>query len=285
MTQATISHDQFDAVLFDMDGVVTRTAAVHFAAWKSVFDAFLQNREDPPYREFTKQNYLDYVDGKPREDGIRSFLQSRQIKLQEGSPNDAPGLATVSGLSKVKNEQFLQLIHTRGVEVYETTLALIKSLRAAGIKTALVTASKNGAEILKVTKLAPLFDAIVTGVEAAQLHLGGKPAPDVFLEAARQLEVSPRRTIVVEDAEAGVESGKNGHFGLVIGVARDSNTSSLKEHGANIVVSDLAELTVSRQQADSREDTPGMTMSDLDVTEANWVVRGGSGLSGQIFLS
>ncbi len=190
-----------------MDGEVIRTATVDFAAWKSIFGAFLKSRNDESH-PFTQQDYLDYVDGKPREDGVESFLQSRKINLPAGKFGDAPGLGSRAALAAKKDEEFMRLVHTNGVEPYETTIALIRALRAAGIKTALVTASKNGAEILKVTKTAQLFDATVTGVDAQELHLKGKPAPDVFLEAAKRLSVKPERAIIVEDAEAGVASAE-----------------------------------------------------------------------------
>jgi beta-phosphoglucomutase family hydrolase len=266
---ATISPDKFDAVLFDMDGVVTRTAAVHFSAWKTTFDALLKQRDGDQFKSFTQDDYLKYVDGKPREDGIKSFLKSRQIDLEQGRPEDPSGYESISALAQKKNEEFLRLIRTKGVEPYETTIALIKGLRAAGIETALVTASKNGAEILRVTNIKHLFDVTVTGVDAEELHLHGKPAPDVFLEAARRLSVAPSRAVVVEDAEAGVQSGKSGHFGMVIGVARQNNMNALKEHGADLVVRDLAEVTLPEHP---ESDIPGMAMADLDVTEANWVV-------------
>jgi beta-phosphoglucomutase family hydrolase len=267
-TRNTINADAFDAVLFDMDGVVTRTASVHYAAWKKIFDEFLRSRGNNS-AEFTQEDYLAYVDGKPREDGVRSFLQSRKIELPEGGESDKPDALTIANLAKKKDEEFLRLIHTDGVEPYETTVALIKSLRHAGIKTALVTASKNGAEILKVTHLAPLFDATVTGIDAQNLHLKGKPNPDVFLEAAKRLHVKPERAVVVEDAEAGVASGHSGHFGLVIGVARQNNAQALLNHGADVAVKDLAEIYLPEHDS---EDIRGMAMADLDVTDANWVV-------------
>lgn len=297
-----ISAKNFDAVLFDMDGVVTRTASVHFTAWKKTFDTFLHNRNGGKVQEFTQEDYLEYVDGKPREDGVRSFLKARHIELPEGDDSDAPNdnntdkvtdknsnkgtnkgtdkvtdrsadngtdNDTVAGLARAKDAEFLRLIHTNGVEPYETTVSLIKALRHAKIKTALVTASKNGAEILRVTKLEGLFDATVTGVDAQELHLKGKPNPDVFLEAAKRLSVKPERAVVVEDAEAGVESGHKGNFGLVIGVARQNNVQSLLKHGADVAVRDLAEITLAEQ---SSADIRGMALADLDVTEANWVV-------------
>jgi alpha,alpha-trehalase len=211
-----VSPDRFDAVLFDMDGVVTRTAKIHFSAWKTTFDAYLSQSKGDKFKPFTNEDYLKYVDGKPREDGVRSFLASRQIKLSEGGADDPAGYDSVSALARKKNEAFIQQIHAHGVEPYETTIDLIRLLRSVGIKTALVTASKNGAEILHVAKITDLFDAIVTGDDAQKQHLEGKPAPDVFLEAAKRLSVKPDRAIVVEDAEAGVQSGRAGHFGMVI---------------------------------------------------------------------
>jgi beta-phosphoglucomutase family hydrolase len=266
-----ISPDKFQAVLFDMDGVVTRTAKVHFFAWKTTFDAYLRQKNGDKFQPFTKDDYLAYVDGMPREDGVRSFLESRHIKLPEGGLEDPSGFGSISALGRKKNEEFLRQIRTQGVEPYETTISLIRSLRSVGIAIALVTASKNGAEILQVAHITHLFDAIVTGVEAEKLHIHGKPAPDVFLEAARKVSVTADRAIVVEDAEAGVESGRNGHFGMVIGVARQGDIETLKQHGATVVVRDLAEVSVQQpQQSDS--DIQGMAMADLGVTEANWIV-------------
>ena len=264
-----ISPNKFDAVLFDMDGVVTRTAAVHFAAWKKTFDAFLKGTGASQDQAFSQKDYLQYVDGKPREDGVRSFLESRGIKLPEGCATDESGFASISSVALMKNEEFLRLIHTDGVEPYETTVALIGALRAAGIAIGLVTASKNGTEILEVTHLKHLFDATVDGVDAQKLNLAGKPAPDVFLEAARRLSVPADRAVVVEDAEAGVAAGHNGHFGLVIGVARQQNRAALKKHGADVVVADLSEVTVSHAEG---EQLRGMALADMDVTEANWIV-------------
>lgn len=263
-----ISADKFSAVLFDMDGVVTRTATVHYSAWKKTFDEFLKSR-DSRFKEFTRNDYLEFVDGKPREDGVQSFLESRKIDLKQGELDDAPGFDSIASIAKMKDEEFLRLIHTEGVEPYETTVALIKQLRDAGIKIGLVTASKNGEEILRVTNLTKLFDATVTGVDALELKLKGKPNPDSFLEAAKRLEVEPNKAVVVEDAEAGVSAGSSGGFGLVIGVARQNNEEALKEHGADVVVSDLGEITL----PDSHSSNGcGTAMADLDVTQANWIV-------------
>jgi beta-phosphoglucomutase family hydrolase len=264
-----ISPNKFDAVLFDMDGVVTRTAAVHFAAWKKTFDDFLKQCGAGQNEPFSEQDYLSYVDGKPREDGVRSFIEARGIKLPEGSPTDKPGFESIASIARMKDEEFMRLIHTDGVEPYETTVALIRLLKAAGIATALVTASKNGDEVLRVTHLNHLFDATVTGVDTEKLKLRGKPAPDVFLEAARRLSVAPNRAVVIEDAEAGVASGHSGHFGLVIGVARHKNREALIQHGADVAVTDLSEVTVSHL---SGVHSLGTALAEMDVTEANWIV-------------
>jgi beta-phosphoglucomutase family hydrolase len=263
--------ERIKAVLFDMDGVVTQTASVHFQAWKSTFDAFLQKRDGDKFQEFTEQDYLDYVDGKPREDGVHSFLESREISL------DGNGDVTEDSLAEAKDTEFMRLVHTDGVKPYDSTVILIKQLKAAGVKVALVTASKNGAEVLKITKLDTLFDATVTGVDAADLHLKGKPAPDVFLEAAKRLSVKPELAVVVEDAEAGVASGKAGNFGMVIGVARKNNIESLKEHGASNVVTDLAQVTVTFAQVkDGEEDAVAAARKSsaeaFDDGDEHWVV-------------
>jgi beta-phosphoglucomutase family hydrolase len=255
-----ISSAEFDAVLFDMDGVVTRTAQVHMKAWKKTFDQFLKERSGSKFKPFSKQDYLDYVDGKPREEGVRCFLKSRKIAGEEN----------VDKLAQEKDKVFMHLVHTEGVEPYETTISLVNALRSVGVKTALVTASRNGAEILKIAHLTDLFDAVVTGVDAQRLGLKGKPAPDVFLEAARRLSVKPDRAVVVEDAEAGVQSGHAGKFKKVIGVAREHNSATLKKHCATDVVLDLAEVQVAGAVGNQNI---GLTLSDLDVTHANWVVE------------
>jgi beta-phosphoglucomutase family hydrolase len=240
----TVSADLFDAVLFDMDGVVTQTATIHFQAWKKVFDQLLKDKEGDSFKGFSQQDYFDYVDGKPREDGVKSFLTARKIELPEGAPGEKPGLTSVNSVAELKDEEFLKIVHTKGVEAYDTTVTLIKALKSAGISVGLVTASQNGKEILRVAKLNHLFDATVTGIDTRDLHLKGKPEPDTFLECARRLAVLPERAIVVEDAEAGVAAGKKGHFGRVIGVARQDNKQSLLDHGASVAVADLAEVSV-----------------------------------------
>ncbi len=263
-----ISPLKFQAVLFDMDGVVTKTAAIHTIAWKEVFDQLLKEEFGADFKPFSESDYLQYVDGKAREDGIRSFLLSRQTELMEGSSEDSPGLHSVCAVGKLKDARFLTLLHSRGVEIYETTVALIRSLKLAGIKIAIVTASKNGAEILQTANLTHMFDAKVDGRDAERIGLQGKPHPDEFLEAARQLGVPPEYTVVVEDAAAGVEAGHRGKFGLVIGVARSGNFDLLKKSGADVVVADLAEVTI----AGEVRSAPGMVLAELKVTDENWIM-------------
>ncbi len=241
-----ISPAQFDAVIFDLDGVVTRTARVHAASWKRLFDQYLQAhavRTGGEFRPFdTGEDYLQYVDGKPRYDGVRSFLESRGIELEWGSPEDGAEAETVCGLGNRKNALFRAELAEHGVEPYESTIELIRELRAQGIKTAIISSSKNCAPILDAVGATDLFDARVDGVESARLGIKGKPAPDIFLEAARRLEVEPARAVVVEDAISGVQAGHAGEFGCVIGVNRGGDPARLAENGASIVVSDLAEV-------------------------------------------
>lgn len=247
----TLSRRRFDAVIFDLDGVITQTAKVHAAAWKAMFDDFLQRRaaaRGEPFRPFDiDTDYRRYVDGKPRYDGVQSFLASRGIALPYGDPADPPAQDTVCGLGNRKNRMFLEVLEKEGVAAYDSTIALIRQLRAHGFRTAMVTASKSGAAILARAGISDLFDAKVDGVDAAELGLRGKPAPDPFLEAARRLDVEPARAVVVEDAIAGVQSGHAGGFGCVIGVNRGDYAAALREGGADVVVRDLAELGVAAQ--------------------------------------
>jgi len=237
-----------DAALFDLDGVVTDSATLHIAAWKDLFDGYLKAlaaRERAPFRPFdTEADYRQYVDGKLRYDGVKSFLESRGISLPYGEPSDKPDQETICGLGNKKNLIFHELLHTRGVRVFDTTVMLIRNLKTHGVKTAVVSSSKNCAAVLAATGLSDLFDTRVDGVESAHLNLAGKPAPDTFLEAARRLGVEPARAVVVEDAIAGVQAGRNGKFGLVIGVAREGNRAALLEHGADVVVEDLGAIRV-----------------------------------------
>ncbi|MFJ4501149.1 beta-phosphoglucomutase family hydrolase [Streptomyces sp. NPDC088864] len=230
------------ACLFDLDGVVTRTAVVHAAAWKATFDAFLRERDGTDFRPFTDSDYAQYVDGRPRADGVRSFLASRGIELPEGTPDDPPETRSVNGVGNRKNELLLEKIRTEGVEPYPGTLRYIDAVRAAGLATAIVSSSANTRDVLHSISAEQLFDVRIDGVVARERKLPGKPHPDTFLAAARDLGVEPSRAAVFEDALAGMEAGRSGHFGYVVGVDRVGQTEALYTHGADRVVKDLAEL-------------------------------------------
>jgi alpha,alpha-trehalase len=240
-----LSRRDFDAVLFDLDGVVTRTAEVHAAAWKRLFDALVE----PP---FTPEDYQRYVDGKPRLEGIRSFLESRGLALPEGTPEDGPEARTVQGLGKRKNAFFTETLERQGVGVFAQAVGLLERLRAAGFRTAVVSASRNCVAVLRAAGLEHLFDARVDGVEAGRLGLPGKPAPDTFLEAARRLGVAPERAVVLEDALAGVRAGRRGHFGRVVGVRRAGPEGALVRAGADVEVTDLATVRVEEGASEVR---------------------------------
>ena len=237
--------DEFEAGVFDLDGVVMRTADIHFAAWKDLFDGYLAlraERDGEPFRAFTEQDYLRHVDGRPRYEGVRTFLKSRGIELPYSDPGDPPERETVCGLGNRKNEAFNRRLAKDGVAVFETTVDLIRRLRERGVKTALVSSSKNAVPILETAGLTEMFDAILDGAEAARLGLSGKPAPDTYRHALEVLGVEPARAFGVEDAISGVESIKAAGYGLVIGIDRAEQRSELERHGADIVVSDLGEL-------------------------------------------
>ncbi|MFE0726192.1 beta-phosphoglucomutase family hydrolase [Streptomyces rochei] len=234
--------DSIRACLFDLDGVVTKTAVVHAAAWKETFDAFLRERDGADFRPFTDSDYDEYVDGRPRADGVRTFLASRGIELPEGDPDDPPEARTVNGVGNRKNELVLEKIRTDGVEPYEGTLRYIDAVRAAGLATAIVSSSANTPDVLRSIDAERLFDVRVDGVVARERGLPGKPRPDTFLAAARDLGVEPSRAAVFEDALAGMDAGRSGHFGYVVGVDRVGQTDALYAHGADRVVKDLAEL-------------------------------------------
>ncbi|MGY1772631.1 HAD family hydrolase [Blastococcus sp. SYSU D00813] len=233
--------DGIRACLFDMDGVLTRTATVHMAAWKRTFDEFLRAR-DPGAAEFTQQDYNRYVDGKPRADGVRDFLASRRITLPEGTPDDGPEAATVHGVGQRKNVLLLRELEEHGVEVYPGSIRYLEAARAAGLATAVVTASANGEQVVTAGGFGHLIDARVDGVAAARDGLRGKPAPDTFLAGARALGVEPAQAVVFEDALAGVAAGRAGRFGYVVGVDRVGQADALRENGADVVVDDLADL-------------------------------------------
>ncbi|WP_436737235.1 HAD family hydrolase [Streptomyces sp. BBFR102] len=234
--------DGITACLFDLDGVVTRTAVVHAAAWKAMFDAFLRDRDGTDFQPFTDSDYERYVDGRPRADGVRSFLASRGIELPEGTPDDPPNAQTVNGLGNRKNQALLEKIRTDGVEPYEGTLHYLHAVRAAGLATAIVSSSANTREVLHSIDAEGLFDVRIDGVVARERGLPGKPRPDTYLAAARDLGVEPSGAAVFEDALAGMEAGRAGHFGYVVGVDRVGQTDALYAHGADRVVKDLAEL-------------------------------------------
>jgi beta-phosphoglucomutase family hydrolase len=237
--------DGVAACLFDMDGVVTQTAVVHAAAWKEMFDEFLRSRAQSTGTEFVpfdSREYDDYVDGKPRLDGTRSFLESRGIDLPEGSPDDAPGTPTLYGLSNRKNDLVLAKIAAGGVKVYDGTIRYIHAVKEKGIHTAIVSASANTVQVLQAAGIEDLFDVRVDGVIVKERGLRGKPAPDTFLAAAQELKVPANHAVVFEDAQSGVAAGRAGHFGLVVGVDRVGQAEQLKQHGADIVVKDVAEL-------------------------------------------
>jgi beta-phosphoglucomutase family hydrolase len=241
-----ITRDQYDAVLLDLDGVITDTASLHAVCWKQMFDEYLKKRAlqmGETFRPFDiALDYRLFVDGKPRFDGVRDFLTSRVIQLPEGSPEDPPYLETVCGLGNRKNDLVNEIIEKRGVEPYEGSVRLIHQLRDDDFKIAVVTSSQNCATVLEAANLDNFFDLSVDGNTIAERQLAGKPAPDTFLEAARLLGVKPSRTVVIEDAISGIEAGVGGKFGLVIGVARKGNAEELKSHGAHLVVNDLSEL-------------------------------------------
>lgn len=241
-----ITRDQYDAVLFDLDGVITDTANPHATCWKQMFDEHLRQRalqRGEAFRPFDlATDYRLYVDGKPRFDGVRDFLKSRGIRLPEGSPDDPADAQTVGGLGNRKNELVNKIFEEEGVEPYGGSVKLIHQLRREGFKIAVVTSSQNCKPVLRAAKLDAVFDALVDGNAILAQHLRGKPAPDTFLAGAKLLAVDPVRTVVIEDAISGVEAGSEGKFGLVIGVARKGNAEELRRHGAHLVVEDLAEL-------------------------------------------
>jgi beta-phosphoglucomutase family hydrolase len=233
--------DAIRACLFDLDGVLTRTATVHFAAWKRTFDEFL-HRYEPGQLEFSQVDYNRYVDGKHRADGVRGFLESRGITLPEGSPGDPPDVATVQAIATRKNEMVLAELDEHGVEIYPGSVRYLRAAKAAGLSTAVVTASANGAKVIEAGGFADLIDERIDGLVAAREGLRGKPAPDTFLAGARVLGVAPAEAVVYEDAISGVEAGRAGNFGFVVGVDRVGQTEALRAAGADVVVTDLEQL-------------------------------------------
>ncbi len=249
---ASVDIAAYGAWLFDMDGVLTKTADVHAAAWKEAFDGFLREesaRTGASYEPFdVGADYQQYVDGEPRADGVRNFLAARGITLPEGSDDDPPTARSVNGVGNRKNQLVLEVMKSQGVAVYDGAVALVRELRRRGVKVAVVSASENTQAALEAAGIADLFDARVDGLVVKQRHLNGKPAPDSFLEAATMLKVAPDAAVVIEDALAGVEAGRAGHFALVVGVdnhddeGRNEYADELRAHGADVVVRDLRDV-------------------------------------------
>jgi trehalose 6-phosphate phosphatase len=242
------------AGIFDLDGVITQTARVHALAWKEMFDEYLKAHyarpeEGKPFD--INSDYSQYVDGKPRYDGVKSFLESRGIEIPYGSPDDPPDKETICGLGNGKNQLFRQKIQEQGVETYPEAIRFINALREKKIKAAVVSSSKNCADILEAAGLTSLFDAKVDGNDLDKYNLKGKPAPDIFLEAAKRLKVKPDRSVVFEDAISGIQAGKQGGFGCVVGVARKNNSSSLKKEGADAVIKDFSQIVLNSEAGEA----------------------------------
>ena len=245
MTLVPALPDGIMACVFDLDGVLTETASVHAEAWKRMFDDFLRQHSErvgEPFRPFEANDYTTYVDGKLRQDGVRSFLSARGIELPEGTPDDAPAAETVHGLGNRKNELVVGLIRQNGVDVYDGSIRFVTAVRDVGLRRAVVSASRNTREVLRVAGIEGLFETVVDGVVAAERGLRGKPAADTFLVASEALGVKPASTAVFEDALSGVDAGRAGGFGYVVGVDRANQADALRARGADIVVTDLAEL-------------------------------------------
>jgi alpha,alpha-trehalase len=247
------SLSEIDAVIFDMDGVITNTAAVHAAAWKQMFDEYLKKRAKQHRHQFqpfdADTDYHRYVDGKPRYDGVKSFLESRDISLPYGNPEDKPDQETICGLGNRKNQYFLQRLKKQGADIYRSSVRFVKQLQSNGVRTAVISASRNAEAVLKAAGVEDLFSIKVDGVDSTELKLNGKPDPAIFLEAAKRLEVKPEKAAIVEDSLAGVEAGRRGKFRLVIGVDRANQGADLRERGADIVAQDLSEVEIAQGHA------------------------------------
>jgi trehalose 6-phosphate phosphatase len=260
----------FQAVILDLDGVITQTAHVHAQSWQRMFDDYLKQRSatgdssQPPFD--LEADYRTYLDGKPRYDGVKSFLESRDIELPWGSPDDPPGRETICGLGNRKNDIFLELLDEQGVDIYDDTVEQIHHWRSQGLKTAVVSSSRNCKPILEKAGLLDLFDVKVDGVDSERLNLDGKPAPDIFLEAAQQLNVEPQAAVAVEDAISGVKAGRAGNFGLVVGVARRGrNTDELLSHGADQVVEDMGDLQLEKLQMGNSDPASSNALQHFDA--------------------
>jgi len=252
------------ACLFDLDGVLTNSATIHAAAWKEMFDEYLMARagkSGEPFVAFDEiADYDTYVDGKPRADGTRSFLASRHIVLPEGAPDDLAGMSTVSGLSNAKNTMLLQKIRNGGVDAYSGSMRYVRAVRDAGLRRAVVSSSANCKVVLEAAGIASLFEVVIDGVTIEEGKLAGKPAPDTFLAGARALEVDPELAVVFEDSLSGVEAGRAGGFGFVVGVDRVGQAEALRSHGADVVVTDLAELLDGTSKPRTKNVPPSITV-------------------------
>lgn len=260
--------EELDAVIFDLDGVLTDTTRAHFRAWKEVFEPFLEERADErgtPFEPFTRNDFRRHVEGEPRYEGARDFLRARGIDLPFGDPGDPPGPDSVCALGNRKEQRYRTLLEERGLEAYPSSVELVRRVRSAGVRTAVVTSSRNGRRVLEASGIGDLFDVIVDGTDLADdPSLTGEPAPDVLLEAARRLDAEPGRSAVVEDSASGVEAGRRGDLGIVIGVARDRRGEDLVRAGADQVVRDLGGVPVSsglgrqasRDRSDEEEPAP-----------------------------
>ncbi|MBX0334984.1 beta-phosphoglucomutase family hydrolase [Pontibacter sp. HSC-14F20] len=237
--QQYLQENNIKALIFDLDGVVTQTARVHAQAWKRMFDAYLQKRGEEEGKHYEpldiETDYREYIDGIPRYDGVRNFLESRGITLPEGSPEDETGHETVSSLGNLKNMYFQELLKQEGVDVYDDTIGWLQREKQKGMRTAVISASKNCVDVLHAAGIEQLFEEHVDGLQSSELGLKGKPAPDIFLEAARRLGIVPAETAVFEDARKGVQAGKAGGFGLVVGIDRTHDEAGLKASGADLV--------------------------------------------------
>jgi len=265
--ELTLSRARFDAVLFDLDGVVTHTDALQALAWKGLFDTWLREHAPEPGEDHSAfdadRDYRRYIAGRPRDKGVKHFLLARGVELPEGAPEDGPEQDTINGLGQRKNELFMQLIDEQGVDVYGCAVTLLRRLRRAGIKTGCVTASKNCNSIMERAGIRDLFDARVDGHDAEREDLAGKPDPDTLLEVARRLGTSPARTAVLEDSVAGVRAASRGRFGLVIGVDRDGRREALAKESADLVFEDLCHIQVAEAETPSLVDDPAALMTRL----------------------
>jgi len=253
--EAEISINKYLAAIFDMDGVITQSARVHAAAWKRMFDEYLKQRGDREGKEHKpfddEKDYYRYVDGKPRYEGAESFLESRGISIPYGSPQDAVDRETICGLGNKKNQYFLEHLKENGVKSYPSTRVFVQKMKARKKRVAVISSSRNAQAVLEASGDLDLFHVVVDGMEASKRRLKGKPEPDIFLEAARRLEVSPENCIIIEDALSGVEAGRAGGFALVIGIDRSGQNNELKSRGADIVVNDLSEIRIKNNEAET----------------------------------